>query len=32
VPNRPLLGVWATAVVLLVFAFVGRHAALAEEQ
>jgi hypothetical protein len=31
VPNRPLVGAWTTAVVLLVFAFVGRHAGLAEE-
>ncbi|MBB5061231.1 hypothetical protein HDF16_005967 [Granulicella aggregans] len=30
VPNRPLVGAWTTAVVLLVLAFVGRHAALAE--
>jgi hypothetical protein len=31
VPNMPNVGVWATAVLLLVFAFVGRHAAFADK-
>ncbi len=31
VPTRPIAGAWATAVVLLVFAFVGRSVALAEQ-
>ena len=31
VPHRPLAGAWATTIVLLIFAFVGRHVVLAEQ-
>jgi hypothetical protein len=31
-PTMPLVGAWATAVVLLLFAFVGRWALMAEER
>jgi hypothetical protein len=32
VPNRPLVGVWVTSVVLLMFAFVGWQAVMAEQE
>ncbi len=32
VPHKPLIGVWSTTLLLLLFAFVGRQALLTEEK